>query len=322
MPMFLKSADAGAPALTGQDGSMYGVLKWALPQIGWSIEFDNNTDVIAFRNSALVGTGYYLRIDDAEANHGGTSRHAAVQVYSAMSDIDTGTSPLFSVERYLPKSTLVDSTAREWLLVGDARAFWLFVNVAGGGSFVPLYIGDFKPYAPDDPAPWVSPLSISTDSGGQRNVTGIVGIAYTATQLLAANTLGSDTTTDTPEAFALSYDGNTVGATCRLRSFSPSSSSALFRRPPGNTGGGAVSGIATARLIVSEGNAARGELLGGLNPLTDRPLGSSGWQIAESLNTGTGTPADCLYVAISPFMGDTSSRGSLFVDIESDWGDW
>ena len=135
-PTILNSTDVGAPALSGEDGKMYDVLKWALPLLGWTIEFDDAVNFrIVFRNStALGGTGTYLRVVDKNADHGYTALVAQYNAYQSMSDIDTGVfqTPA-SGNCFLPKARALDATARRYKIWGDAYRFliavWTDTNV-------------------------------------------------------------------------------------------------------------------------------------------------------------------------------------------------
>lgn len=132
VPMKLTHLDTGAPVLTGEDGAMYSLLKWALPQLGWTIEHDDAANFrIAFRNSDADGLGGFLQIYDQAADHLGNAGRARVRLFSTMSDVNTGAdeSPT-SDNAYIIKSGLADTTVRRWEIYGDDRTFMLFTNVA------------------------------------------------------------------------------------------------------------------------------------------------------------------------------------------------
>ena len=145
-----RSTDAGAPVLTGQAGSLIGVLDaclvngfGALASSGWSKDF-SGVNLAAYKQP--VGTnGMYLRIDDT----GTTSARA----YGAetMSDVNTGTG-LFpttvqlSAGGYIYKSSTEDATARPWLLVSNGKIFYLFINGASATDWSTATVttfGDF-----------------------------------------------------------------------------------------------------------------------------------------------------------------------------------
>lgn len=141
IPTIYSSTDSGAPAITGQAGSLvalldailvvgYGTGINARPPLGWTAPFSVG-DKRVYRNSIANGTGGWLRIDDA------MPLYASVSAASAASDIDT------LVDQYptaaqggptaWPKSTAASSTARAWWAIGNESAFYLFIDSNGGG---------------------------------------------------------------------------------------------------------------------------------------------------------------------------------------------
>lgn len=132
-PTILTSDMGGAPTLTGQDGALYDVFKWALPLLGWTIEFDDPPNYrIAFRNDPLGGSGSYIRINDLSANHATTSWGAAIRAFESMTDLDTGmfrtpnsddTSTVSTTYAFLPKSATTDAQVIPYRFVGDAKSF-------------------------------------------------------------------------------------------------------------------------------------------------------------------------------------------------------
>jgi hypothetical protein len=126
-PIKLTSADSGAPTLSGEDGKLYDVFKWALPLLGWTIEFDDPALFrIVFRNdNADGGSGSYLRIVDRNADHGTDARCAQANAYESMSDIDTGVrrTPDTLTLSLIAKSSATGATTRKWEIWGDKYRF-------------------------------------------------------------------------------------------------------------------------------------------------------------------------------------------------------
>ena len=130
VPTTLTSLDSGAPALSGSDGALYNVLKWALPQIGWTLEFDDSTNFrAAFKNDPGGGLGGYLRVIDKAADHAGDARQAQVWLYDTMSDVNSGTNPTTGTS-FITKSEIANSASRQWRIVGDKTSFWLETSMA------------------------------------------------------------------------------------------------------------------------------------------------------------------------------------------------
>jgi hypothetical protein len=129
-PTILTSDDVGAPTLSGEDGKLYDILKWALPLLGWSIEFDDSVNFrIVFRNdNADGGSGTYLRIVDKAADHASTAFQAQVNAYEAMTDIDTGDKKTPNSDAsYITKSSAATSATRKYQIWGDKYRFILAV---------------------------------------------------------------------------------------------------------------------------------------------------------------------------------------------------
>lgn len=159
IPVVLSYQDTGAPALTGTTGSLYNVLKWALPQLGWTIEFDDGSSKVAFKNSGVSGSGSFIRVNDSAANHASTEVKAEVSAFESMSDVDTGSGKIPTTgERYWPKSHTEDLTERDWFIFGT-DSFFIFLGYNGGSAdaegFRLAFAGDIKSYLALDVAPFV-----------------------------------------------------------------------------------------------------------------------------------------------------------------------
>ncbi|HSH26742.1 MAG TPA: hypothetical protein VK972_03075, partial [Wenzhouxiangella sp.] len=285
--------------------------------LGWSIEFDDGASTLVIRNDPVIGTGYYVKFIDAAAYHADDSRRCAIEVYAAMSGIDEGVDPVFSVERYIVKSTSASSAGRKWHIIGDGRVMHILIDAADRSAthYNWHYLGDFKRYLPDDAANFFCAFPSDTSGGAQSpaSLPGRLAISSTnaSTEYWAM--------TDLPEALAAAYQGS-PGAMARLRSYPPSTSS-FVNVPMGSLGSGSLGGsLPAARVIVCQGNTPRGELIGVLNPLLAHPHGED--DIVEILDLDVGGHAvDAIYV---PFTGEyaaTSQTGSLYIPL-SDWSDW
>lgn len=155
-----RSTDTDAPVLTGQVGSLLNLLDKCLVDgytgktaAGWTRPY-TGTNKTAYRNSvAAGGSGMYLRVVDANAGY------ATAKVFSAMSDVDTGSdvapAAAYSPDgRYWAKSVTSDATARPWVLVADELTMWLIVQQGAPGTYVfdSLFgAGDFASEVPADP---------------------------------------------------------------------------------------------------------------------------------------------------------------------------
>lgn len=122
------------------DGAASGSITSQLASAGWSQVF-SGTNLSALKPSVVEATGCVLRINDA-----GTT-NARVRAFESMSDINTGLGPTPMDSQvngglWWPKSNAASSAARPWVLVADARGFYLGVDVQGTGRFTLLFAGD------------------------------------------------------------------------------------------------------------------------------------------------------------------------------------
>ncbi|KIP82139.1 hypothetical protein SN15_14785 [Stenotrophomonas maltophilia] len=160
-PTVFKSTDPGAPALTGQAGSMaalldallvdgYGVGVDTRPGLGWTREF-SAVNTRAYRNNLVTGTGYFLRIDDSNA------LFTWMRGYEQMTDIDTGARPVPTLAQRANgslwiKSSAAGAVARPWFAIGNERCFYLFIQHSGTSADfdVAYFAGDIVSYVPSD----------------------------------------------------------------------------------------------------------------------------------------------------------------------------
>lgn len=178
VPTIYASTDTSAPVIDGQVGSLVGLLDAILvdgygsgpsakPPLGWTREY-TATDKRVYRPDPIEGSGYYLRVDDSSAV--GNARIARLRAYESMSDIDTGTNPAPTTTQRADgamwcKSSVASSTSRAWWAIGNARCFYLFMDVRGDGHF-PFFAGDIISHVPGDlHAFMVSDNPLNTFSG-------------------------------------------------------------------------------------------------------------------------------------------------------------
>lgn len=172
IPIVYRSTDPGAPVLNGQGGSLlallnailvtgYGGGETAKPGAGWTRPFSSST-VQVFRNSAVSGSGAYLRVrDDASEATLSTGCVAQVFAYSSMTDINTGENQTPSAAlqprgSYIAKSPRPEAAARGWMAVATEIGFYLFTSWSpfdnGKGAY---YFGDLDSAVSGDLFPFV-----------------------------------------------------------------------------------------------------------------------------------------------------------------------
>ena len=121
--------------------------------LGWSRPY-SGTNKAVFRGAA--GTQLYLRVDDAGPGSAG-AREAFCRGYETMSDVDTGEGPFpttgqLSIGSIWRKSGALDTTARNWDIIGDDRFFYLSVDAYAppADNRYLFYFGDIVGYKAGD----------------------------------------------------------------------------------------------------------------------------------------------------------------------------
>lgn len=180
---YYSSADAGAPALSGQAGALatlldallvdgYGTGPSAKAGLGWTREF-SDTNKRVFRGDPVSGSGYYLRLDDSNNQYG------LLRGYRTMSDIDTGSEGVPTAAQLAngslwPKSNAASSAARNWWAIGTEKHLYLFVDYTGVGttqSMFPFFAGDLTDWVPGGQHNFcVSNNNLTTYASGNGNV--------------------------------------------------------------------------------------------------------------------------------------------------------
>lgn len=132
------------------DGPVAGTITTKMAPLGFT-EIFTGANLAAFKSDDVAGQSRsVLRIDDT------ATTYARVISYESMTDINTGTGPMptatqLSGGAYIVKSTTANATDRPWILVGDARLFYLWTypgsptgrqNVFCWGESISLRAGD------------------------------------------------------------------------------------------------------------------------------------------------------------------------------------
>lgn len=134
------------------DAAATGSISFKMAALGWEKVF-SKTHVAVYRQTDPASTRTYYRFDDSNA------LYARVQMYEAMSDVDTGVgiAPLTVPGGYYWHKRGSGSAATYWVLAGDSRGFYAVLypssssaatnaNVAGSS----YYAGDLKSYRSGD----------------------------------------------------------------------------------------------------------------------------------------------------------------------------
>ena len=164
------SSDLGAPVLNGTAGSLIAVLDAVLVNgygsrtpLGWTKPF-SGTNLAAYRNNPTFGSGSYLRVADTAA------QVTAVRGYEGMTDVTTGTG-MFptaaqqAADTLIGKSNAASALARGWAIFGNARCFYLFIELSVGepsNDCYTYFFGDINPYRAGDTGTFCIPFGVNT----------------------------------------------------------------------------------------------------------------------------------------------------------------
>ena len=288
------------------DGAATGTITSKAAPAGWQELFAGAlANVIALKPSVVEATGCVLRVDDT-----GTI-NARVRAYEAMSDISTGVgmTPLESQAAgglWWPKSATANATARAWILVADARGFYLAVAPAGGDRYTLLFAGDIASLKSGDAYGYL----LTGNQADQTDVSsvpdGCVGYSHrsarTGAYLVRAYTaIGQSTAA---QRLGAHHNGSTADVYAGTAGYS------LGAYP-----NGANNGLLTGALELHAAGL-RGTLPGLLHPVQD--CGTSFATGATVDGTDDLAGRRLLAIRTGPPAGGTV--GTVFIDTTGNWG--
>ena len=288
------------------DGAATGTITSKAAPAGWQELFAGAlANVIALKPSVVEATGCVLRVDDT-----GTI-NARVRAYEAMSDISTGVgmTPLESQAAgglWWPKSATANATARAWILVADARGFYLAVAPAGGDRYTLLFAGDIASLKSGDAYGYL----LTGNQGDQTNAysvpDGCVGYSHrsarTGAYLVRFYTaIGQSTAA---QRLGAHHNGSTADVYAGTAGYS------LGAYP-----NGANNGLLTGALELHAAGL-RGTLPGLLHPVQD--CGTSFATGATVDGTDDLAGRRLLAIRTGPPAGGTV--GTVFIDTTGNWG--
>ena len=288
------------------DGAATGTITSKAAPAGWQELFAGAlANVIALKPSVVEATGCVLRVDDT-----GTI-NARVRAYEAMSDISTGVgmTPLESQAAgglWWPKSATANATARAWILVADARGFYLAVAPAGGDRYTLLFAGDIASLKSGDAYGYL----LTGNQGDQTNTSSVPGgcvgyshrSARTGAYLVRGYTaIGQSTAA---QRLGAHHNGSTADVYAGTAGYS------LGAYP-----NGANNGLLTGALELHAAGL-RGTLPGLLHPVQD--CGTSFATGATVDGTDDLAGRRLLAIRTGPPAGGTV--GTVFIDTTGNWG--
>lgn len=288
------------------DGAATGTITSKAAPAGWQELFAGAlANVIALKPSVAEATGCVLRVDDTGAIN------ARVRAYEAMSDISTGVgmTPLESQAAgglWWPKSATANATARAWILVADARGFYLAVAPAGGDRYTLLFAGDIASLKSGDAYGYL----LTGNQGDQTNASsvpdGCVGYSHRSARTGAYLVRGYTAIGQSTAAQRLGahHNGSTADVYAGTAGYS------LGAYP-----NGANNGLLTGALELHDAGL-RGTLPGLLHPVQD--CGTSFATGATVDGTDDLAGRRLLAIRTGPPAGGTV--GTVFIDTTGNWG--
>jgi len=312
----------------GADGSLITFLDANLPTLGWSTPFTNTATKGVYRNSPTAGSGSYLRVIDAGADHAADSRRASVQTYTSMSDIDTGAdvNP-GSGETYFTKSESADATSRNFMLWGTNRFFYFFswfaaANPNNSGWRV-FWCGDPSGLYSNDPNAFCLGASESTATSVTTRSSALQNVA-------AASTTA---TTEVLNHWTRDFSASIGSVTGGLQTAPNAGGSTNYAPGSQQDYPNGPNTIPVAKIFIMEASAPtasrfhRASLPGVLNPLINlRMSNQSDFSDGDSvggINNGSAI-ISARFTPLNPTLGWNASSfaGALLLDTTTDWDNW
>lgn len=142
-------------AITGTPTSpATGTITAKVAPLGWTKPFSDAGNHAAYRPAA--GNRLYLRIDDngpvTTGSYGLSYRTAEAYMLEDMTDINTWTPATGYAKCYIRKAQNLTTTARPWILIGDEKRFYLFINWSETypDVYSPYFFGDIVSFKSGD----------------------------------------------------------------------------------------------------------------------------------------------------------------------------
>ena len=287
------------------DGAATGTITSKAAPAGWQELFAGSlANVIALKPSVVEATGCVLRVDDT-----GTI-NARVRAYEAMSDISTGVgmTPLESQAAgglWWPKSATANATARAWILVADARGFYLAVAPAGGDRYTLLFAGDIASLKSGDAYGYLLTGNQSDQTNASTAPDGCLGYSGRTTRdgayvVRSHTAIGQSTSV---QRLGAHHNGSTADVYAGVAGYSLGS----YPNGPNN-------GLMTGALEL-HALGIRGTLPGLLHPVQD--LGSA--FAPGAIVDGTDDLAGRRLMAIRTGPPASGTVGTVFIDMTGPW---
>lgn len=153
-----------------------GTITHKVAALGWA-KIYSATNLAAYQSSDPAATDCLLRVDDTD------TVNARVTGYVTMTDVNTGTGPFptsgqVSGGGFWGKSATADGTTRPWVIVGDARGFYLCVNWNSGAGYSTQFFGDLASNKSPDAFACAISVAASSILGTAPGFTNFADVSY------------------------------------------------------------------------------------------------------------------------------------------------
>ena len=165
---------------------------FTMTYLGW-LEYYNLNNRVVYRQGTGPGTtnAFFLRVNDGATAVGSDESLSGTQTlsesrlrgYEQMTYTDIGTFPFPSVAQatsglFARKSSAVDTTMRQWLVLADARTFYVFALTNDGANiYLGFMFGDMFTYKSADK---FRCMLIARDTEGSASTTAVEGLSILA----------------------------------------------------------------------------------------------------------------------------------------------
>lgn len=291
---------------------------------GWTKPF-TGTNLAAFRNSATLGTGFYLDVNDAAPGTGG-AREARVRGYEAMTAVGTGTNPFPTLAQQsattyaVRKSLTLDATARDWLIVCDETVFYMVIDTGDmtNPTIASMWMfGDFVSYKANDPyrcmivaRPFEFTTAVASfysyESFCHSLGPGTALSAVSPAHYIARSHTGAGGSVPVNKLIDAALADQATNNTYTFIGYYTTS-----RLPYPNAVDG---GLYMSPVRLTTGAAVRGHMKGVWAPLHHQPL--SHWDVLQ----GAGGLAGKSFVSVRPSVaGSSSQSGNVLIETSDTW---
>lgn len=141
----ISSTDSGAPQALSVNGSLNNILRWALPQLGWAVEYGPSGNASVFRAAAGNRLRLHVHHDSSVSGNAALAyvrgAHTATSATSIGSPFPDATQAPNASSNWRCGTVGDPATAASWVIYGNDR-FFIYLCYDGGYKWDMVYFGD------------------------------------------------------------------------------------------------------------------------------------------------------------------------------------